>query len=294
MRFKSVDFAFWTRDNHRYTIGTLVSMLFWISKILEPLERPDDALMYLLILGAILACFRKSRKAGAAILGTSIATIAAITLFPIPALFARPLENRFPRPSVWPVHVDGIIVLGGAVDPYTTAKRGLPSLNSEAERMTEFVRLAKLYPSAKLVFSGGSGILDANDHFASNIHYTEADVARLFFRQQGIDLRRVIFEHRSRNTFENVEFSKQIVKPRPGEAWLLVQTAMAVPRSVGIFSKARWPVQPIPVAYKSTGWDRNLDDSLFLLDRAAHEWEGLLIYRLTGKTDQLFPSPSRP
>jgi uncharacterized SAM-binding protein YcdF (DUF218 family) len=160
--------------------------------------------------------------------------------------------------------------------------------------MTEFVRLAKLYPSAKLVFSGGTGILGAESHYTSHSRYTEADVARLFFRQQGIDLVRVVFENRSRNTFENVEFSKRIVKPRAGEVWLLVQTAMAVPRSVGLFFKAGWPVRPIPVAYKSTGWDRNLDDNLFLLDRATHEWEGLLIYRLTGKTDRLFPSPTHP
>jgi uncharacterized SAM-binding protein YcdF (DUF218 family) len=216
----------------------------------------------------------------------TVMTLGFITLFSAPAWLSRPLENRFPRPRVWPSHVDGIIVLGGAVDPNTTAKWGLPTLNGEAERMTEFVRLAKLYPSAQLVFSGGSAFLGAQ--------YTEASVARLFFQQQGIELSRVIFEDRSRNTYENVYFTRALVKPRPEQTWLLIQSAVAVPRTVGVFSKAGWTVLPVPVAYKTTALDKHLSDNLSLLVRATHEWEGLLVYRLTGKTDVLFPSPNHP
>ena len=31
---------------------------------------------------------------------------------------------------------------------------------------------------------------------------------------------------------------------------------------------------------------------LVLTDTAAHEWLGLIAYRLTGKIDELFPSPN--
>ena len=181
--------------------------------------------------------------------------------------------------------VAGLIVLGGAVDPFTTAARGLPTLNSEAERMTEFVRLAKFYPAARLVFSGGSGSL----HPAS---VSEAAVARLFFARQGVDTERVLFEDRSRNTYENVLLSEKLAKPKPGEVWLLVQSARDVPRAVGVFRKLGWPVIAVPVAYK-TGRSGAADftGNLDLLNNSIHEWLGLVVYRLTGKTDELFPGP---
>jgi uncharacterized SAM-binding protein YcdF (DUF218 family) len=258
-------------------------MFYLISKTLEPLERPDDFLLLSLFVGMVLLWFGKTRKMGIAVTTLTVLTLTSIALFSLPAWLSRPLENRFPRPRVWPSRVDGLIVLGGAVDPNTTAKFGLPTLNGDAERMTEFVRLAKLYPYARLVFSGGTAFLGTQ--------YSEASVARLFFLQQGIDLRRVTFEDRSRSTFENAQFTKAIVKPRPGQCWLLVQSAIMMPRSVGAFSKASWPVLAVPVAYKTTAANHNLQDNLGFLDRAVHEWEGLIAYRLTGKINVLLPSP---
>ena len=211
-----------------------------------------------------------------------------IVALPVSNLVTAPLENRFPRPANWPTHVDGIIVLGGAVDPVTTAVRGVPTLNSDAERMTEFVRLAKRYPNAKLVFSGGSGQLDWR-----RTDFSEADAARLFFAQQGLDPARILFESRSRNTYQNVEFSKVLAKPEPGQAWILVSSAQDLPRSMGIFRKLGWPVVPDPVAYKSDQpHSYYLGDNLHQLRRSTHEWLGLLVYYLTGRTDALFPAPS--
>src|SRR5205807_816226 len=149
-----------------------------------------------------------------------------VALFPVSSWIGAPLEDRFPRPVTLPERVDGIIVLGGAVKPDTTEKRGLPSLNSRAERMTEFVRLAKLYPEARLVFSGGSGLLEIQ-----RPRMTEAATARLFFQQQGLDIHRILFEDRSRNTYENVVFAKALVKPLPGQVWILVSSAQDMPRS---------------------------------------------------------------
>jgi uncharacterized SAM-binding protein YcdF (DUF218 family) len=264
-------------------------MFFYVSKLLIYFERPSDLLLLILIAGVVLTWLIPSRKIG--ILLTTAATLGfvAISVLPIAAWIAAPLEDRFPRPARLPKHVDGLIVLGGAVNPTITALRGVPSLNADAERMTEFVRLAKLYPDAELVFSGGSGQLGASSS------PPEAAVARLFFQQQGLDLTRIVFEDRSRNTYENVLFSKAIVKPRLGQIWLLVASAQDVPRSVGIFHNLAWPVIPIPVAYKSdpnNGAD--FANNLSALNRSTHEWLGLVVYRLTGKTDELYPSPENP
>jgi uncharacterized SAM-binding protein YcdF (DUF218 family) len=265
-------------------------MFFELSKLLSPLESPGDVLLLLLALGTILSWFAGARRIGLAITAAVALVFLLIAFSPIADWVTAPLENRFPRPAILPDHVDGLIVLGGAVNPVTSAERGLPTLNSDAERMTEFVRLAKLYPNARLVFSGGSARLDAHKNLK------EADVARIFFYEQGLDVRRMIFERDSRNTYENVLYSKAIVKPRSGDKWILVQSAQDVPRSIGIFHKLGWSVAVIPVAYKTGAGDGlkiefDFAKNLQSLDRSSHEWLGLLIYRWTGKTDELFPSP---
>jgi uncharacterized SAM-binding protein YcdF (DUF218 family) len=91
--------------------------------------------------------------------------------------------------------------------------------------------LAKLYPQARLAFSGGSGLLNVFPN------PTEASVAQLFFKEQGLDIGHITFEDRSRNTYENVLFSRAILKPQSGQTWLLIQSARDVPRSMGIFHK---------------------------------------------------------
>jgi uncharacterized SAM-binding protein YcdF (DUF218 family) len=222
-------------------------------------------------------------------MGITVSTVVALIFIaveysPLTSWVTAPLENRFSPVRHLPAHVDGLIVLGGAVDPITTFARNLPTLNSEAERMTEFVRLAKAYPGAKLVFAGGFGGLPPAPALS------EADVARLFFVQQGLDAGRIIFESRSRNTYENVLFARAKVRPRTGETWVLVASAQDVPRCVAVFRKLRWAVIPRSVAYKSDNEDdQHLGSTLKALDRSTHEWIGLLFYRLTGKSDELFP-----
>jgi uncharacterized SAM-binding protein YcdF (DUF218 family) len=261
-------------------------MFFVLSKFLAPLENPGDILLLMLGVGVILSWFRPPRRLGVSIIAIVTFLFFVITLLPAYVWVAAPLENRFTVARPLPSQLDGIIVLGGAVNPIVTAERGLPALNADAEEMTEFVSLAKAYPHARLVFSGGnSGLFNRKS-------LSEAAVAKLFFQQQGLDTRRIIFEDRSRNTYENALFSKEIIRPKPEEVWLLVTSALHMPRAVGVFRKVGWPVLAVPVAYKTSdipGHDFALN--LSIIDAAAHEWLGLLAYWGTGKTDTLIPSP---
>ena len=52
----------------------------------------------------------------------------------------------------------------------------------------------------------------------------------------GVPRERVLLEDRARNTYENAVFSKQLMKPKPGERWLLVTSAVHMPRAIGCFS----------------------------------------------------------
>jgi uncharacterized SAM-binding protein YcdF (DUF218 family) len=156
--------------------------------------------------------------------------------------------------------------------------------------MTTGVELARRYPSARLVFTGGSaGLLGEGP--------PEAIGARKLWLSLGVPAERMTFEEKSRNTWENAVFTRDLVKPKPGEIWLLVTSAWHMPRSVGIFRHLGFDVIPYPVAYRTFGDERDfllspsMTDRIFMFDFGIREWVGLLAYRLAGKTDALFPAP---
>ena len=263
-------------------------MFFALSKILWWIIEPSNAVALAVVAATILLLLRRVKTARAIFLAV-IAFILAVTVLPLPQLLVVPLEQRFARPDPLPERVDGIVLLGGAQVPAMTAIYGTPQLNGAANTVTTFMWLARRYPEAKLVFTGGSG-----DIF--NQHLREADTLRLFLDQQGFDWQRVIYEATSRNTHENATLSKPLADPKPGETWLLVTQAMHVPRSVGVFRRAGWDVVPYPEVYR---YDRaivfdpypHVGHSLALFGAGLREWIGLAAYRMTGRSNALFPAP---
>jgi len=211
----------------------------------------------------------------------------ALLIVPLGQWALWPLEQRFPLPAVAPDSVAGIIVLGGAEEIDLTEQSGLPSFNGGMETLTTFIALSHRYPDAQLAFSGGSGTIA--DH-----HLSEADVVRQLFAQLGFT-HPVIYEGRSRDTYENAVLLKRIVQPAPGSTWLLVTTASHMPRSVGCFRAAGWPVLAWPTSFKALhGWEDTfgrigMGARLGDLATAMHEWQGLVAYWLLGRTNTLFP-----
>lgn len=224
-----------------------------------------------------------------------LVTLGAIPLLglaflPLGSWLMTPLENRFPPPEPAPEQIDGIVVLGGAESIQLTAARGQATIGDSAERLTAMVELARAYPDARLVFSGGPAFLSGS--------HTSAAVARDLLTRQGFDVERVVFENQARDTYENAQRAKELVVPAAGEQWLLVTSARHMPRAVGVFRAAGWPVIAYPVDYRTTGrieldihLGGGVGDRLADLDLAAHEWGGLAAYYLLGRTDALFPSP---
>ena len=260
-------------------------MTHFLAKAFWLVAEPGNLLLILLVLGAVATVFGR-RWFGRILIGIATVGFLAVATLPVAGWLMAPLEDRFPQP-VLPAKVDGIVVLGGALEERTTAARGRPHLNRYAERMTEFVRLSRRYPDARLVFTGGTAALLGTP-------MTEAEVAKLLLDDLGVDLRRVTFESHSRNTWENARFAREMVQPRPGEIWLMVTSAFHMPRAVLCFRAVGWDVVPVPVDYYTTGKSDvgigfNLDDNLSLMGQAAHEWIGLAAYRILGRTDRLMP-----
>lgn len=263
-------------------------ILFLASKLLWFLVRPNTLALVVALLGlGILWSGR--RRWGRWLLLAGLGYYTTILVTPASQWITLPLEDRFSRPAPPPAHVDGIVVLGGAVDQVLTEAHGIPALNGAAERMTEMMVLAHRYPGAKLVFTGGQGTFMQGD-------LTEADVARRLWTAMGLPEGRVIYEDRSRNTYENAIYTREMVRPRPGETWLLVTSAQHMPRSMGVFRAAGWTPIPWPVNYTTGGTPRAWYDAPFptrlnQFEGGLREWIGLVAYRLLGRTDALFPGP---
>lgn len=265
-------------------------IFFVASKILGPLLQPGNALLVLALVGTFVWRFRmRNGGFGFRLTVFALGLLTAIAVLPIGKWMLLPLENRFPQSWAWAGPIDGIILLGGTIQPWLSDARDAPQLNDSAERLIEFVALARAHRQAKLVFTGGTGSL-------TQPHAREADSIHALVAAMGLDPSRVIVELESRNTAENAGLTKTLVKPQPGEVWLLITSASHMPRSVGVFRKAGWPVFAAPVDYRTDGrWNLELSFSLTnglaLVSAASHEWLGLVAYRLTGRTDSLFPAP---
>jgi uncharacterized SAM-binding protein YcdF (DUF218 family) len=113
----------------------------------------------------------------------------------------------------------------------------------------------------------------------------------------GVAPGRIIAEDRSRTTAENAVFTKALIEPKPSERWLLVTSAHHMPRAIGAFRQAGFPVEAYPVDWRTRGpvdfvrAFSSLGDGLRRTDTAMREWVGLLVYWLTGRSTELFPRP---
>jgi uncharacterized SAM-binding protein YcdF (DUF218 family) len=255
-------------------------VFFYFSKAASWLLEPLNLLICLELLGMLLLLIR-CRRTGLSLMVLCVLSLLAVTFLPIPQWALHRLEHEIPRPSSLPNEVAGIVLLGGGQDGMLTEAYGTAHLLGSAERTTSFAALARRYPRAKLVFTGGSGSLVQRS-------FTEAEVVELFFQEQGLDARRLLLEDKSRTTYENATLSKALAQPNPGDTWILVTSAAHMPRSVAVFRKAGWNVLPYPVGYRTmptVGFERVGDavTQFDLLGSAIHEWVGLLAYRMTGR-----------
>jgi uncharacterized SAM-binding protein YcdF (DUF218 family) len=221
---------------------------------------------------------------------TSLVLLVIAGLSPLGNALILPLEDRFPP---WnPSHgaPDGIVVLGGAISPGVSEARNAIALDEAAERITATAELARRYPDARIIFSGGSGSLLEREG-------PEAPFAVRQLMALGVAHDRITAEEQSRNTIENAVFSRLIANPKPGERWLLVTSAYHMPRAVAAFRAAGFPIEPYPVDWHTRGAADLLWPfpvfwwGLQRTDTAVHEWIGLVIYRITSRTTELFPAP---
>ncbi len=247
----------------------LLSKLAWL--VIQPLS-----LSFLLIVASLLAGMARWKRLRS-LLAVFASLVLFVTLFTTAgAVLLQTLEDRIARPAA-PADVACIVVLGGGFE-----------LNQAGDRFVETLRLARLYPQAKILVSGGDGSI-------SGKYEGDAIVAERFFPAFGIAADRLIQETTSRTTFENVQNLKGFLDERGLKDCLLVTSAFHMPRAMGLTRKADLAMTPWPTDYRTRG------DEVFgfdftqpslnaqLMTTATREWTGLLAYYLTGRTNTLFP-----
>jgi uncharacterized SAM-binding protein YcdF (DUF218 family) len=265
------------------------ALFFALSKTLGVMLLPSNLLIGLGLSGLVLL-FTRFAAHGRRLLAASLLLLAICGWSPLGSLLLYPLEQRFFPWDATRGAPDGIVVLGGAIDPDLSAARGVPAFRGGVDRLLAAVALGRRYPQARIIYSGGSANLFADDAAK------EADIALTVFENLGIPKQRLTVERLSRNTEENARFSKALASPTPGERWLLVTSAYHMPRSIGVFRRAGFAVEPYPVDWHTAGGDV-LTPSIFAgdglqrTDVAIREWIGLAAYRISGKTSELLPGP---
>ena len=266
-------------------------MFFYLSKLALLLLQPSSLCLALLAVGSILTARERSRGLGARCSLAGLIALLFVGLSPAANWLIRPLEERFPKVNLaaLPASPVGIIILGGFEDTTVSRRRNELALNEAAERLTEGVRLAQRLPGARVVFTGGTGDLFEQDGAADLV----GDALVAF----GVARDRILLEGASRTTSENATLTRDLVRPKPGEIWMLVTSASHMPRAMGAFRAAGFDVRAWPVDYRTASIEDNwrgftsIGAGLRRADETVKEWFGLAGYWLTGRSSALFPAP---
>ncbi len=263
--------------------------MFIVGKLVWAILQPGNLLLLCLCGGVLLGLASRGRR-GRILVALATFGLLVLAVAPVGPALLLPLEQRFSRPATLPAKIDGILILGGAVVPRLSLAYGETVFNSAVTRVLTGTALARRHPEARVALLSGEGEL-------LPVGYSEARATLGFVLDQGIARDRVILEERSRSTHENAVFAKALIRPEPGQVWVLVTSAYHMPRAVASFRAVGWPSIPYPVDFRVDPhtWLRpgfSLLDGLDMATLAGKEWVGLAAYRMFGWTRELFPAPN--
>lgn len=255
-------------------------MTFVLSKIIAIVLSPLNFAILLLTAAMLALRYRRpylARKLGFA----AWLVLLAFGVLPTGQIMLRALEAHHPAPLEWPRKVDGIILLGGFIDTDIAEKRGNPQMGQGVDRLFTFVDLAQKYPYTPLVFTSGLGNL-------SQTGTPEAQLVKpLLEKMRAYTKTRLTIEDKSRTTWENAVYTKELLQPEQGQTWLLVTSAWHMPRAMGAFRAAGWEgVIPVPSDYMTDGdkpvWRWHFLRNMHEAHTAIREMAGILVYKVSG------------
>jgi uncharacterized SAM-binding protein YcdF (DUF218 family) len=256
-------------------------MEFYLSKIINFIFDPLYILFGIILVQIFFILFLDSKKL--TILMSKIFLI--IFLFfgyiPLSDLILNKIEDYIEKSRYPTNQLTGVVVLGGSfVTGIESKERNEVFLNNSSERLTKALEIYKKNPRIIILFSGFSNSISPQG-------WNESEMAKKFFLDQGVRVDNLILENKSRNTFENIKFSKDIISNYKG-TWGLITSASHMPRSFLAFKKQGLVLEPINVDYR-TGTSKifwlnfSISRGLSSWTTVFHEVIGLGYYKLTNK-----------
>ena len=256
-------------------------MEFYLSKIVNFFSNPQYILFLIILTQLFIIFFIESKKLVSFFSKLFLILFIFFGYVPLSNFLLSKIEDYI-QTSKYPVQqLTGVIVLGGSFNSGLESKeRNEVSLNSSAERLTKVLEIYKKNPKLLILFSGFSGELKLQG-------WSESDMAKKFFLDQGVKPDNLIFESQSRNTFENIKYSKDIIANYKG-TWGLITSASHMPRSFFAFKKRGLILEPISVDYKtgvsSIFWiNFDISSGLTNWNIIFHELIGIAYYKVTNK-----------
>lgn len=245
--------------------------MFILKKALAPFLVPPGIFILSLIVSGVWLLFNK-RKAGIAniIIGC---LIWVFSISPVHNALYRGLESSFYVPRT--IAGDVIVLLGGGVYDKAADLSGIGVPSEEMfGRIVTAVRLQKKLKVPIIVSSG-----KVFEHMSA-----EAPIVKRFLFDLGVPADYIIVEDRSRDTFENATYTREICFSLGFRNPIVVTSASHLKRSVMIFEKVGLKVLPVPALFRSWrerqyGWNDYLPGTLRHAENAFHEYLGLAFYR---------------
>lgn len=240
---------------------------------------PSSLVVLLLLLAYLAARARAARLAGS-LLFLPLLLLLVLLVVPLDEYLAARFEGKVPPPAELPANIDGIVVLGGSVEWSISADRQQLTLNDAGERMMAALALARRYPEATLVFTG------LYDETLRQEWRDDSGRGLLFYPE--LSGRRVVFLGEARSTYEEGLLTIERLSPVPGSTWLLVTSALHMPRALGTFTTLGWKLTPFPVDYRSAAkltwrFEVKVGQRLAGLDAFVREWGAYQVYKLNGR-----------
>jgi len=256
-------------------------MEFYLSKVFNFIFAPLNILFAVILSQIFVVLFLDSKKLIEKLSKSFLIIFLFFGYTPLSNFMLNKIEDYI-EPSRYPVNqLTGVVVLGGSFNSGLVSKeRNEVSLNSSSERLTKVLEIYRKNSRLLILFSGFSGEINPQG-------WNESEMARKFFLDQGVRSENLLFENKSRNTFENTKFSKDIISNYKG-TWGLVTSASHMPRSFFTFKKQGVVLEPISVDY-NTGTSKmfwlnfNISKSLINWTIIFHEVIGLAYYKIINK-----------
>lgn len=252
-------------------------MFFILSKLAYFLTTP---LVWILILCIVALCLKNKKIARILFFAAGALLVVFTNLFlatkATQAWETAPINARTIQKSY-----EYAIVLGGFTDYDASVDRVV--FQNSSDRLWQALWLYKQGKVKKIILSGGEGRILKRG-------YTESESTRDFLIEIGFSTDDIIVETKSRNTFENIQYSKQILDSlQHSEPILLVTSATHLPRAMACAQKAQLPAHAFSTDYGIAPSKYGIDFYLIPDSYALEQWRklireiiGFVMYKIAG------------